>query len=207
MDFVNPQVQPVNPVLNTLVRDCLNTTLDSIVIDNCIVFRYEADATKVPSTGKAIHAMWQETVYNHSKRFVVYCGDNDAVNLYFSPEVNMKYRCVHDIDHALAYEIGKGTTRHEDELYLNCMMAYRVYRFGMLSAKYTSAQALHAFFAMYHDTVGQAVYYRKHGTFCVNQRQNTVDLLADCVGTKAVLAGREAVASQVMLGYMKECGL
>ena len=164
-------------------------------------FLYTADA---PETGKAIHAMWQNCK-QFSAPFRVFNGANDADNLYFSPEVNLMYRAVHDLDHAIAYEVGRGTTKYEDELYLNCLMAVNAYKY---TVKHSSTErALKVFFAVYHDTVGQVKYYREHGDFCVNQRANTITLLNECCGVRAVLSGKIRVAYEIMQGYMVECGL
>ena len=164
-------------------------------------FQYTTDA---PETGKAIHAMWQNCK-QFSAPFRVFNGANDADNLYFSPEVNLMYRAVHDLDHAIAYEVGRGTTKYEDELYLNCLMAVNAYKY---TVKYSSTErALKVFFAVYHDTVGQVKYYREHGDFCVNQRANTITLLNECCGVRAVLSGKIRVAYEIMQGYMVECGL
>ena len=164
-------------------------------------FQYTVDA---PETGKSIHAMWQNCK-QFGAPFRVFNGANDVDNLYFSPEVNLMYRAVHDLDHAIAYEIGRGTTKYEDELYLNCLMAVNAYKY---TVKHSSTErALKVFFAVYHDTVGQVKYYREHGDFCVNQRANTITLLNECLGVRAVLSGKIRVAYEIMQGYMVECGL
>ena len=160
--------------------------------------------TDVPETGKAIHAMWQNCK-QYGAPFRVFNGANDADKLYFSPEVNLMYRAVHDLDHAVAYEIGRGTTKFEDELYLNCLMAVNAYKY---TVKHSSTErALKVFFAVYHDTVGQVLYYKEHRDFCVNQKVNTMRLINECKGVQAVLSGKIRVAYQVMQAYMVECGL
>ena len=175
--------------------------LQQAMRNNGLDFQYTTDA---PETGKAIHAMWQNCK-QFSAPFRVFNGANDADNLYFSPEVNLMYRAVHDLDHAIAYEVGRGTTKYEDELYLNCLMAVNAYKY---TVKHSSTErALKVFFAVYHDTVGQVKYYREHGDFCVNQRANTITLLNECCGVRAVLSGKIRVAYEIMHGYMVECGL
>ena len=175
--------------------------LSQAVRSSGLEFQFCAD---VPNTGKAIHAMWQNCK-QFGAPFRVFNGANDADKLYFSPEVNLMYRAIHDIDHAVAYEIGRGTTKFEDELYLNCLMAVNAYKF---TVKHTSTErALKVFFAVYHDTVGQALYYREHKDFCVDQKANTIRLLNECEGVRAVLSGKIRVAYQVMQAYMVECGL
>lgn len=187
-------IVPVNAVSDMMFRDALLHALDGV--DRKVVF-----TTKdVPSTGKAIHEM-----YRSGGEFRVFSGSNDADNLYFSPMTNLYYRALHDVDHAVAYELGRGTTKYEDELYLNCLMAKRAYDYAV--SRSTQESALRLFFEVYHDTVGQAVYYKKHNDFCVNQRENTLLELNACLGTKYLKRGDVRSASQVMLAYMTECGL
>lgn len=195
---MNP-VLSVNPQLNHIVSCCLADYMDTIT---GIKFEYTSEG--VPENGKQIHAMWVRAK-EHEGTFKVFNGANDARNLYFSPHVNLMYRAVHDLDHAKAYELGRGTTKYEDELYLNCLMAKRVYDYAL--DHFTQAQALAAFFAMYHDTVGQVKYYKERGDFCADQRSNTVALLNECKGYAAVNRCALGVARQVMLGYLNECGL
>lgn len=199
-------MHPVNERLNTIVLMCLERTAAAMLLDNEITVSYSAVESKVPSTGKAIHAMWEQAKAGECK-FLVYAGANDSSNLYFSPRVNLLYRLVHDLDHAINYSILRGTTKYKDELYLNCLMAKRVYDWTMCSNHYTEQDALMVFFAMYHDTVGQVKYYNEHGDFVVNQRQNTVDLLNNCAGYKAALSGQLRVAYQVMQSCLRECGV
>ena len=199
-------MQPVNERLNNIVFACLARTRKAMLLDNEITVSYSSDESKVPSTGKAIHAMWEQAKAGKCT-FVVYSGANDASNLFFSPLVNLLYRTVHDFDHAINYSVNRGTTKYEDELYLNCLMAKRVYDWTTCSDYYTEQDALMAFFAMYHDTVGQVKYYKEHGDFVVNQRQNTVDLLNNCKGYKAASVGQLRVAYQVMQACLRECGV
>lgn len=199
-------MHPVNERLNNIVFGCLARTKTAMTLDNEITVSYSSDESKVPSTGKAIHAMWEQAKAGKCA-FLVYSGANDSSNLYFSPQVNLLYRTVHDFDHAINYSINRGTTKYKDELYLNCLMAKRVYDWCMCSDYYTEQDALLAFFAMYHDTVGQVHYYKEHGDFVANQRQNTVDLLNTCAGYKAALSGQLRVAYQVMQACLHECGV
>ena len=199
-------MHPVNSRLNGIVMQCLARTECTMMIDNEITVAYSSDEAKVPSTGKAIHAMWEQAKAGKCK-FIVYSGANDSSNLYFSPQVNLLYRTVHDFDHAINYSVNRGTTKYEDELYLNCLMAKRVYDWTICSDYYTEQDALMVFFAMYHDTVGQVKYYKEHSDFVVNQRQNTVDLLNDCTGYKAASASQLRVAYQVMQACLRECGV
>lgn len=199
-------MHPVNERLNNIVLLCLARTKKAMSLDNEITVSYSADETKVPSTGKAIHAMWEQAKAGECT-FLVYSGANEASNLYFSPQVNLLYRTVHDFDHALNYKVNRGTTKYKDELYLNCLMSKRVYDWTLCSDYYTEQDALLVFFAMYHDTCGQVQYYKEHGDFVVNQRQNTVSLLANCKGYKAALAGQLHLAYQVMQACLHECGV
>ena len=196
--MIEMKTQPVNAKLNTIVACALQAEI------NRCGLQLEFTSEGVPSTGKAIHAMW-EVSKREGLPFKVFNGANDARNLYFSAGVNLCYRAVHDVDHAIAYEIGRGTTKYEDELYLNCLMARRVYLHAIKNND--SLTALHAFFAMYHDTVGQVKFYKEHGTFLVNQRAHTVQLLNECTGMHFVNRGMLRPAYQVMINYLNECGV
>lgn len=157
----------------------------------------------VPSTGKAIHSMFINAV-RYQSRFRVFSGANEAANLFFSPQVNLFYRALHDIHHAEAYAIGLGgTTKIEDELKLNCKMAYLAFSYTL--ASHSIDDALAVFFAVYHDTVGQVHYYRENQDFCDNQKANTINLINSCEGVEALKLGRTSQAKQVMINLMAEC--
>lgn len=197
-------MQPVNPKLNLIVYRCLSEAVQGLTLNNELCFAYTSDG--VPETGKAIHAMWREAKQGRMP-FKVFNGANDASNLYFSPRVNLLYRAVHDVDHAIAYSVGRGTTKFEDEVYLNCLMAKRVHDWCLNCDVYTEADALAAFFAVYHDTVGQVLYYRDQGDFCTDQRGNTIKLINGCSGVEFLRQGMLAPARQVMVAYLTECGV
>lgn len=191
-------IKPVNPVLDRI----FNAALRSAVSNETIVPEYTSEG--VPESGKAIHAMWLSSKERDTP-FRVLNAANDGHLLYFSEGTNLLYRFIHDLDHAVAYEVGRGTTRYEDELYLNCLMARRVYLHAIKS--HDSLTALAAFFAVYHDTAGQVKFYKEHGMFLVNQREHTIGLMNECKGVHYVTTGQVRLAYQVMIGYMVECGL
>lgn len=167
------------------------------------VLSFEYTALGVPENGKQIYKMFNEAMDGKAS-FKVFNGANEASNLYFSPSVNLKYRAIHDLDHALQYQLGKGTTKLKDERFLNCLMAKRAYDYA-ISNSYTLAQSLAAFFAVYHDTVGQVDYYAKHKDFCVNQKANTEQLIKDCKGCQALENGLVSTAYNVMQSYLIKC--
>lgn len=184
--------------LNQVFNDMLQFELNKYAH---IDFVYTQE--NVPSTGKAIHAMFVNAV-RYNGLFRVFNGANDADNLYFAPETNLLYRALHDVHHAEAYAVGLGgTTKITDELRLNCKMAYMAFSYALAITNIDSAMAL--FFAVYHDTVGQVNYYKENQDFCTNQKKLTVDLLNNCEGVKHLVCGRTSQAKQVMLGYMKAC--
>lgn len=191
-------IQPVNPIIDRI----FNSALRAVVAKEVIVPEYTSEG--VPESGKAIHSMWLSSKERDTP-FRVLNSANDAHNLYFSPSTNLLYRFIHDLDHAVAYEVGRGTTRYEDELYLNCRMARRVYLHAIKT--HDSLTALAVFFAVYHDTVGQVQFYKEHGTFLVNQRAHTVQLLNECTGMHFVNHGMLRPAYQVMISYLNECGV
>ena len=173
-------------------------------LGNSMEVLYTHNAESVPSTGKAIHAMWR-TALDQGKPFRVYSGDCQDHRMYFGREVNLMYRFVHDVDHAVNYEFGRGTTKYQDELYLNCGLALRVYK--SLINEVPKEEALACFFGVYHDTVGQAKFYKEHGVFIVDQLRHTQKLLDECSGVRLLKSGQVRLAYQVMLGYLGECGL
>ena len=155
-----------------------------------------------PETGKAIYKAWIESTENGAP-FPIYAGDNDAVNLYFTPEINLLYRTLHDIHHAEAYLLGGGTTKISDEKRLNCKMSLVV--FNQVLKSHNLTMAIESFFKMYHDTVGQVLYYQKNKSFCVNQRSLTTQLCDSCKGLALLRGGKINQALQVMHGYISDC--
>lgn len=165
----------------------------------------EYTAQNVPQTGKGIYKMWILALAK-IETFKVYNEANDAENLFFTPETNLLYRTLHDIDHANNYLKGLGTTAKKSELYLNCKMAKRAYDYAIKSG-YTLAQALETFFTVYHDNVGQVHYYFNNNAFCTNQKALTNELLNNCKGINYLKSGLVSSAYNMMNNYMLECGL
>jgi hypothetical protein len=197
---VNQYPLPVLNVTDEVFRKCCESVVDLVSAD--ITFEYTT--VGVPESGKAIYKMYHDAC--NGGTFKVFSGANEAENLYFSPETNLAYRAVHDLDHASAYAEGRGTTKKADELYLNCLMAKRVYQYA-LSNGYEREQALLAFFEVYHDTVGQVHYYFEHKDFCSDQKALTAELVQNCRGVRAVLAGDIMTASIVMQSMLDKCAV
>ena len=165
----------------------------------------ELTLDNVPQTGKGIYKMYKIAL-TKADTFKVFNGANDAENLYFTPDTNLLYRTLHDIDHAMHFSGGKGTTSKANELYLNCLMAKRAYNYAIVSG-YTQAQAVSTFLAVYHDTVGQVHYYFKNNDFCENQKDLTNQLLSKCQGMKYLNGGSVTSARQYVSGLILDCGL
>lgn len=197
---VNQYPLPVQSVTDVVFRDACQSIID--LVSTAITFEYTE--VGVPESGKAIYKMYHDACAGGT--FKVFSGANAAADLYFSPETNLAYRAVHDLDHASAYAEGRGTTKMADELYLNCLMAKRVYQYA-LSNGYERKQALLAFFEIFHDTCGQVDYYFEHKDFCSNQKALTTELVSKCKGVKAVLAGDIMTASIVMQGMLDNCAV
>lgn len=199
-------IEGIANMLNLINRDFVNQQFAEMLVFELSKYKkidFVYTTEHVPSTGKAIHAMFINAI-RYGSRFRVFNGANDAENLFFSPQVNLFYRALHDVHHAEAYAIGTGgTTKLEDELKLNCKMAYLAFSYTL--ANHSIDDALAVFFAVYHDTVGQVHYYRENQDFCVNQKANTIKLLNECEGLEALKLGRTSQARQVMLNYMTEC--
>lgn len=191
----------VAPVLNS--TDVIFHAACQAVIDAVDYIEFEYTEENVPQSGKGIYKMYHEACAG-AGTFRVFSGANAAADLYFSPKTNLAYRAVHDLDHAAHYAEGKGSTTKENELYLNCLMAKRVYSYA-LRAGFTRKQAMLAFFEVYWDTCGQVDYYFEHGDFCSDQKALTTELVSKCKGVQAVLAGQLMVASLEMQAMLKRC--
>lgn len=163
----------------------------------------ELTEKNVPQSGKGIYKMYILAL-DGLENFRVFNGANDAKNLFFTPETNLLYRTLHDIDHALHYKQGKGTTTKANELFLNCLMAKRAFDYAIKSG-YTMAQSVMAFLTVYHDTVGQVYYYFENNDFCENQKELTAELLANCEGMKYLNDGSITSAYQHIIGLMNTC--
>lgn len=193
------KVKPVTIDTNAIFYGALREELD--LLETAITFEYTEEG--VPSTGKAIARMYRAAVDGVST-FKVFSGANLAKDLYFSAETNLAYRAVHDCDHAVAYCAGHGTTKREDELYLNCLMAKRAYVYAVKQGLGRKAAML-TFFHVYHDTVGQVHYYFEHNDFCADQKALTTKLVNECIGVKAVLANDLMLGTIVMQGMLRDC--
>ena len=202
--FVNqfplPQAQPVLTSTDVIFHAACQAVIDTV---DYIEFEYTTE--NVPQSGKGIYKMYQDA-FAGVGTFRIFSGANAAKDLYFSPKTNLAYRAVHDLDHVAHYMEGRGTTSKASELYLNCLMAKRVYSYA-LSHGYTRKQAMLAFFEIYHDTVGQVHYYFEHNDFCVDQKALTTKLVSECRGCKAVLADDLMTASIEMQHMLRECGV
>lgn len=197
---VNQYPLPLVSVTDEVFRKCCEGIVDLVSSD--ITFEYTE--VGVPESGKAIHKMYHDACAGGT--FKVFSGANAAELLYFSPETNLAYRAVHDLDHASAYSEGRGTTAKADELYLNCLMAKRVYQYALANG-YERRQALLAFFEVYHDTCGQVDYYFEHKDFCADQKALTTRLVQECRGVQAVRNGDLIMASIEMQRMLRECAV
>lgn len=193
----------VAPVLNS--TDVILHAACQAVIDVVDYIEFEYTEVNVPQSGKGIYKMYHDACAG-ADTFRVFSGANNAADLYFSPKTNLAYRAVHDLDHASAFMEGRGSTTKANELYLNCLMAKRVYSYA-LNHGYSRTEALKAFFEVYHDTVGQVHYYFEHNDFCADQKALTTKLVSECRGVKAVLAGQLMTASIEMQRMLRECGV
>lgn len=197
---INQYPLPLESVTNEVFKACCTAIIDTVAED--ITFEYTT--VGVPSSGKAIYKMYHDAC--NGGTFKVFSGANAAEDLYFSPETNLAYRAVHDLDHASAYAEGRGTTAKADELYLNCLMAKRVYQYA-LTEGYTRREAMLAFFEVYHDTCGQVHYYFEHKDFCADQKALTAELVKGCKGAHAVYNDNLIMASIEMQKLLDECAV
>ena len=160
------------------------------------------DNENVPSTGRQIHAMYVKA-QKEGTPFYVYSGSNDAS--FFSQETNLLYRAVHDLDHALYYHVGLGTTNLKSELFLNCILAKRAYDYVL--HEHGIKNAMLVFSAVYNDTVGQAFYYDEHKDFVKDQLSFTVNKINKCDIWKYSIKNQLNIAKQALLSCLFECGV
>lgn len=197
------RAQVIQPLNVTLADKIFSESL----IDGLQAFNgtlnIELTEKNVPQSGKGIYKMYILAL-DGVENFRVFNGANDAKNLFFTPDTNLLYRTLHDIDHALHYKQGKGTTTKENELFLNCLMAKRAFDYAIKSG-YTLAQSVMTFLSVYHDTVGQVYYYFENNDFCENQKELTNQLLSDCQGMKYLNNGSITSAHQFIIGLMNQC--
>lgn len=197
---VNQYPLPVQSVTDVIFRDACQAVIDTV---DYMKFEYTED--NVPQSGKGIYKMYHDACAG-TGTFRIFSGANAAADLYFSPETNLAYRAVHDLDHAAHYAEGKGSTTKENELYLNCLMAKRVYQYALANG-YGRKQAMLAFFETYWDACGQVDYYFEHKDFCADQKALTTKLVSECRGVQAVLANDLMIASIEMQRMLRECGV
>ena len=193
-------IQPLNVTLADKIFS--ESLLDGLKPFNGLL-NVELTDKNVPQTGKGIYKMYVLAL-DGVETFRVFNGANDAKNLFFSPDTNLLYRTLHDIDHSLHYKQGKGTTSKDNEMFLNCIMAKRAFDYAIKSG-YTMAQAVMTFLSVYHDTVGQVYYYFENNDFCENQKELTNHLLNDCQGMKYLKGGSITSAHQYIIGLMNTC--
>lgn len=193
-------IQPLNIVLADKIFS--ESLIDGLKPFNGTL-NIELTEKNVPQSGKGIYKMYILAL-DGVENFRVFNGANDAKNLFFTPDTNLLYRTLHDIDHALHYKQGKGTTTKENELFLNCLMAKRAFDYAIKSG-YTLAQSVMTFLSVYHDTVGQVYYYFENNDFCENQKDLTNQLFSDCQGMKYLNNGSITSAHQYIIGLMNTC--
>lgn len=157
--------------------------------------------SNAPATGKQIEVAFRKAP---TLGFMpIYDGGGIML---WSREANLAYRFVHDIDHALHYSQGSGSTKLKDERFLNCLMALRVHD-RMLALKYKENLAVQAFFIGYADWVGQAEDYARTGRNLDDQASFVYNYLLDCKGYNLAKAGQTELAKQVMYGCLVDCGV
>ena len=193
-------IQPLNVTLADKIFS--ESLIDGLQAFNGLL-NIELTEKNVPQSGKGIYKMYLLAM-DGVENFRVYNGANEAKNLFFTPDTNLLYRTLHDIDHALHYKQGKGTTTQANELFLNCLMAKRAFDYAIKSG-YTLAQSVMTFLSVYHDTVGQVYYYFENNDFCENQKDLTNQLLSDCQGMKYLNNGSITSAHQYIIGLMNTC--
>lgn len=180
----------------------INMVLLQLAAEAAAEYGFEPYHTaNAPSTGAQIHQAFKD-----AKMMGFMPIFNGGGIMLWSREANLAYRFVHDIDHALHYEQGRGTTALANERYLNCLFAKRVHD-QLLQLRYTENLALQAFFIGYADWVGQAEDYAHTGRNLPDQANFVYNYLLDCKGYNLAKAGQTELAKQVMYGCLVDCGV
>ena len=180
---------PQNLVTIVTTMQCALLCAQNDVILNCgIMPTITSDASLVPNTGKSIYKMFQNAQQVGAPFFVLWSSDKDSV----LGRANNYYRFVHDIDHALHYLRGRGTTKLKDELFLNLLMCKKIHDI-VLKQTNNTVLASKCFIVLYHDLIGQAKFYAKTSAFVDNQLFFTIGLLKKdfnfcCVDNADILA-------------------
>lgn len=177
--------------LNAIIAATQNALLcaqNNAILTHGIMPTVTCDCTCVPYTGKAIHAMFKNAQNLNTPFFVLWSSDKDSI---LGHENNL-YRFIHDIDHAQYFEKGVGTTKLKDELFLNMLMCKRIHNI-ILNKTGNVVLASKVFILLYHDLIGQALYYNENGDFVENQMFFTLSKLQNdfyfcCVDNPDTLA-------------------
>lgn len=155
----------IKAVQDTIAHFYAQSTVKNIVITD--------NASLVPSTGKAIFEQYINNLQSNAPFYVLASHDNCILGKI----ANEQYRLLHDIDHALNYSNGQGTTALRDEIYLNGLFANRVFKHLVNPArsKIDLKTALTAYVILIIDLIEQANFYSQKRNFIDNQIQFVID--------------------------------
>lgn len=155
----------IDAIRQTIVQFYAQSTVKNIVITN--------NALLVPSTGKAIFKQYSNNLQNNAPFYVLASHDKCILGKI----ANEQYRLLHDVDHALNYPNGQGTTALKDEFYLNGLFANRVFKYLAIPSrsKVDIKVALYAYVILIIDLLEQANYYSQKKHFIDNQIQFVID--------------------------------
>lgn len=152
-------------IRQTIAKFYAQSTVKNIVITD--------DALLVPSTGKAIFGQYIDNLQSNAPFYVLVSHDNCILG----KVANEQYRLLHDIDHALNYPNGLGTTALKDEIYLNGLFASRIFKHlvNPSRSKIDLRTALTAYVILIIDLLEQANFYSQKKYFIDNQINFVID--------------------------------
>lgn len=137
----------------------------------------ESDYTRVPDTGRKIYDRFL-SAFNDGEKMPILATPEDCQCFLFC-EGNDIYRTIHDLDHFLAYPLGKGTTSLANESALNLKMVRRLLDYAKVDIKDTGI--LYSMeLCLLADLVGQSYYYAQNKAFINNKKQ--IDFVVWLVG-------------------------
>ena len=182
----------IDAIRQTIAKFYAQSTVKNIVITS--------DASLVPSTGKAIFEQYTNNLQNHSPFYVLASHDKCILGKI----ANEQYRLLHDIDHALNYPNGQGTTLLKDEIYLNGLFASRIFKqlVNPSRSKIDLKTALTAYVILIIDLIEQANFYSQKKYFITNQVQFVIDRMDNEYKYIFDLIGNDTNAAQYEIAIL-----
>lgn len=163
-------MNPITTMAIEAIRQTIAQFYAQSIVKNIVI---TSDTALVPNTGKAIFKQYTKNLQSNAPFYVLESHNNCILG----KVANEQYRLLHDVDHALNYPNGQGTTALRDEIYLNGLFANRVFKYLVNPArsKIDLRTALTAYVILIIDLLEQANFYSQKKHFIDNQIQFVID--------------------------------